>query len=94
MPWAQVATFASAGVSSGAAYDFGFFQDLNVWYDGTKNWGNDITTMRVDTRLAARSSPPARSDQGPRDPVARSVLATRSPMPSIIGRQRQLGPER
>jgi hypothetical protein len=51
--WGQVATFAAQGVSSGAGYDFGFFQDLNVWYDGTKNWGNDITTMRIDTRLAA-----------------------------------------
>ncbi len=50
--WGQVATFAAQGVSSGAPYDFGFFQDLNVWYDGTKNWGNDVTTMRVDTRLA------------------------------------------
>ena len=51
--WGQVATLAAAGISSGARYDFGFFQDLNVWYDGTKNWGNDVTTMRVDTRLAA-----------------------------------------
>lgn len=51
--WGQVATLAAAGVSTGAPYDFGFFQDLNVWYDGTKNWGNDITTMRVDTRLSA-----------------------------------------
>lgn len=53
VPWGQVATLAAAGISSGAPFDFGFFQDLNVWYDGTKNWGNDVTTMRVDTRLAA-----------------------------------------
>jgi hypothetical protein len=53
VPWGQVATLAAAGISSGTPFDFGFFQDLNVWYDGTKNWGNDVTTMRVDTRLAA-----------------------------------------
>lgn len=50
--WGQVATLAAGGISSGSAFDFGFFQDLNVWYDGVKNWGNDVTTMRVDTRLA------------------------------------------
>lgn len=51
--WGQVAQYAAQGVSASPGYDFGFFQDLTVWYDGTRNWGNDITTMRVDTRLAA-----------------------------------------
>jgi len=50
--WNQVAQWAAQGVSSAPGFDFGFFQDLNVWYDGTRNWGNDITTVRVDTRLA------------------------------------------
>jgi hypothetical protein len=51
--WGQVATFASQGVSTGAGFDFGFYVDQNaVFYDGVKNWGNDITTVRVDTRVA------------------------------------------
>jgi hypothetical protein len=51
--WGQVATWASQGVSAAPGYDFGFFQDGTVWWDGTRNWGNDITTVRVDTRLAS-----------------------------------------
>lgn len=50
--WGQVATFASGGLSSGTPIDFGYYQDLNEFYTGVKGWGNDITTMRVDTRLA------------------------------------------
>jgi hypothetical protein len=51
--WGQVATYASQGVSSGSGFDFGFFVDANsVFYDGVKNWGNDITTVRTDTRVA------------------------------------------
>jgi hypothetical protein len=49
--WTAVKTYASQGISG---FEFGFFQDLDVWYDGVKNWGNDVTTMRVDTRLAKR----------------------------------------
>jgi hypothetical protein len=54
--WAAVKAFAEGGIDGtfNAGAGFGFFQDLDVWYDGTKNWGNDITTMRVDTRLATR----------------------------------------
>ena len=51
--WAQVAQWAAQGVSAAPGYDFGFFQDGTVWWDGTRNWGNDITTVRVDTRLAS-----------------------------------------
>jgi hypothetical protein len=40
-------------VSAAPGFDFGFFQDGTVWWDGTRNWGNDITTVRVDTRLAS-----------------------------------------
>jgi hypothetical protein len=54
--WAAVKGYAEEGIDAtlNAGEGFGFFQDLDVWYDGTKNWGNDITTMRVDTRLAKR----------------------------------------
>lgn len=50
--WSQVAQWAAQGVSAAPGFDFGFFQDGTVWWDGTRNWGNDITTVRVDTRLA------------------------------------------
>jgi hypothetical protein len=50
--WAQVKTFASAGMSTGTPFDFEFFQDNVNMVDGVKNWSNDMTTMRVDTRLA------------------------------------------
>lgn len=47
--WGQVATYAAAGVN----FEWGFFSDAaGSFYDGVKNWGNDIATMRVDTRVA------------------------------------------
>ncbi len=57
--WAQVATYASEGVSSGAAFDWEFYVDPSgnafsaVPLDWVKIWGNSIGTMRVDTRVAA-----------------------------------------
>ena len=50
--WAQVTTYASQGVSSGAAFDFNFFQDTNTLYDWVKAWGNAYGDARVDTRVA------------------------------------------
>jgi hypothetical protein len=48
--WNQVATYGSQGVTS----TFAFFQDgyAGDWYSGVGDWGNDIGTMRVDTRVA------------------------------------------
>ena len=52
--WAQVVTYASAGTSSGAAFDWEFYVDAgSVGLDYVKYWGNSIGTMRVDTRVAA-----------------------------------------
>lgn len=58
--WAQVATYASQGVSSGTAYDWEYFIDKSRSassddgpLDYEKTWGNSIGTMRVDTRVAA-----------------------------------------
>jgi hypothetical protein len=51
--WGQVATYAAAGLSSGTAFDFQFFQDFVNMFSGLKNWSNDQSTVRVDTRLAA-----------------------------------------
>jgi hypothetical protein len=58
VPWAQVATYASQGISSGAAFDWEFYVDpsgnaQNATLDNVKVWGNSIGTMRVDTRVAA-----------------------------------------
>ena len=49
--WQQVATYASEGLSNGGV-DWGFFHDSIEFFDGTKQWGNDIATTRVDTRVA------------------------------------------
>jgi hypothetical protein len=57
--WAQVATYASQGVSSGAAFNWEYYVDPSgnafaaVSLDAVKVWGNSIGTMRVDTRVAA-----------------------------------------
>jgi hypothetical protein len=56
VPWAQVATYASQGVSSavdGAGFDFEAYQDENLdFFTGYHVWANDFTTTRVDTRVA------------------------------------------
>jgi hypothetical protein len=55
--WAQVATYASEGVSSGAPFNWEFYIDISGAecgdLDCVKSWGNSIGTMRVDTRVAA-----------------------------------------
>ncbi len=53
--WAKVAQYASQGVSSGAPFTWEFFIDNSARDDGIdyiKQWGNDITTERVHTRVA------------------------------------------
>jgi len=54
--WSQVASYASQGISSGAAFDWEFFIDITgreCGLDCVKTWGNSIGTMRVDTRVAS-----------------------------------------
>lgn len=57
--WAQVATYASEGISSGTPFDWEYYVDVNssanadFTLDWVKAWGNSILTMRVDTRVAA-----------------------------------------
>ena len=58
--WAQVATYASQGVSSGTPFHWDYFVDINNRECGlecVKNWGNSIGTMRVDTRVAKMLDP-------------------------------------
>ena len=49
--WQQVAAYAAQGLSN-SGVDWGYFHDSVEFFDGVKQWGNDITTTRVDTRVA------------------------------------------
>jgi hypothetical protein len=56
--WARVANYAKLGISAtttsgGKPFDWVFKDDGCVnWCDGLKNWSNDMSTMRVHTRVA------------------------------------------
>jgi hypothetical protein len=51
--WARVASYASKGISSGTPFDWLFRQDACItWCDFLKVWTNDMTTVRVHTRVA------------------------------------------
>ncbi len=61
--WARVAGYASQGISSGAAFDLTFHQDgCNTWCDFLKVWSNDMTTMRVHSRVAHLMDPVTQPD--------------------------------
>ena len=63
--WAQVATYASQGVSSGTPFHWDYYVDINNRECGLeciKNWGNSIGTMRVDTRVAKMLDPLTQED--------------------------------
>ena len=54
--WAKVASYASKGISSptaGAPFDWVFHLDGCIdWCDFYKSWTNDMTTMRIHSRVA------------------------------------------
>ena len=61
--WARVVGYASKGISSGAAFNLTFHQDAcNTWCDFLKVWSNDITTVRVHTRVAHLLDPATQPD--------------------------------
>jgi hypothetical protein len=61
--WARVASYASKGISSGTAFDLTFHQDAcNTWCDFLKVWSNDMTTMRLHTRVAHLMDPATQPD--------------------------------
>ncbi len=63
--WAQVATYASQGVSSGTPFHWDYYVDITNRECGlecVKNWGNSIGTMRVDTRVAKMLDPLTQED--------------------------------
>lgn len=67
--WARVASYASKGISSGTAFNLIFHQDACItWCDFLKVWSNDMTTMRIHTRVAHMMDPATQPD--PYDTVA------------------------
>ena len=61
--WARVATYASAGISSGTRFDLVFKHDGCINYcDYLKIWSNDMGTMRVHTRVAHLMDPTTQPD--------------------------------
>ena len=83
--WAQVATYASQGVSSGTPYDWEFYIDVTGRECGiecVKGWGNSIGTERVDTRVAHLLDPLGQEDPWPDGlTVAKSNPLTRVTAP-------------
>jgi starch-binding outer membrane protein, SusD/RagB family len=61
--WARVAGYASKGISSGTSFNLTFHQDAcNTWCDFLKVWSNDMTTMRLHTRIAHLMDPATQPD--------------------------------
>src|SRR2546426_8774130 len=61
--WATVVSYAQNGISSGTAFDWVFHQDGCInWCDFLKVWTNDMTTMRVHTRVAHLMDPATQPD--------------------------------
>jgi len=51
--WVRVAGYASKGISSGTKFDWIFHDDACAsWCDWLKVWSNDMTTMRIHSRVA------------------------------------------
>ena len=61
--WARVVSYASKGISSGTPFDWKIHQDAcNTWCDFLKVWSNDMTTMRLHTRVAHLMDPATQPD--------------------------------
>jgi hypothetical protein len=66
VPWAQVISFASKGMSSGTPFDFVFVQDGYVsWISELMNWFQEIDTGRLHTRVAHFLDPATQVDPWP-----------------------------
>ena len=57
VPWAQVVTLASNGISSGTRFDYVFTGDGDAWYPEILAWFNAIDTGRLHTRVANMMDP-------------------------------------
>jgi hypothetical protein len=70
--WDRVVAYASQGISAGTAFDFGFTGDGCVKFcDELRLWSNDITSMRMDTRVANMLDPATQATPWP-DPNGNS----------------------
>jgi hypothetical protein len=92
--WAKVAEYASKGITSsvdGAPFEWDAFMDVNnTFYDGTEQWGNDYTTVRVDTRVARLLSTTQNDPWvAPRSP--RPQDASGNPIGGLYGVDKRLG---
>jgi hypothetical protein len=66
VPWAQVATYASKGMSSGTPVDLQFVQDgYSAWISELMNWFDGIDGGRVHTRVAHFLDPATQKDPWP-----------------------------
>jgi hypothetical protein len=73
--WAQVITFASAGMSTGTAFDFvGIGDGCNAWCHEVLVWMNSLDTGRLWTRVAHFMDPATQRDPFP--------LGTGNPQPN------------
>jgi hypothetical protein len=57
-----VVGYASKGISSGTRFDWVFKSDEINWNDNLKQWSNDMTTVRMHTRIAHLLSPSTQPD--------------------------------
>ena len=61
--WTRVRDYAANGISSGTPFDWTFHQDGCInWCDFMKVWSNDMTTMRIHTRVAHLMDPATQAD--------------------------------
>ncbi len=77
--WTRVKNYAQNGISSGTPFNLIFHQDACFnWCDFLKVWSNDMTTMRIHSRVAHLLDPATQPDpweistnSAPRSPDAR-----------------------
>ncbi len=61
--WTRVKNYAANGMSAGTPFNLVFHQDACLtWCDYLKVWSNDMTTMRVHTRVAHLLDPATQPD--------------------------------
>jgi len=78
--WAQVITFASAGMSTGTPFDFvGIGDGCNAWCHELLTWMNSLDTGRLWTRVAHFMDPATQRDPFP--------LGTGNPQPNSVDKR-------
>jgi hypothetical protein len=65
VPWAQVASFASQGMSVGAPVDFWYVGDAASWFNEVLAWFNAVDSGRLHTRVSHLLDPATQKDPWP-----------------------------